>query len=74
MMKMTNINIGDKVKLTDGVLHKEYAGRIGTVKRFIKRRNAVEVVFADGQIYEAYLQNVQCVENQLDIVEVDRNA
>ncbi len=64
---MADINIGDKVKLTDGVLHKEYAGRIGTVKRFIKCRNSVEVVFADGKSYEAYLQNVQCVGNCGDV-------
>ncbi len=64
------MKIGDKVKLTDGVLHKEYAGRIGTVKRFVKCRNAVKVVFADGQTYEAYLKNVRWVGNGLDVAEV----
>ncbi len=62
MNKLTDFNIGDKVKLTDGVLHKEYAERIGTVKKLIKSRNVVKVAFADGQTYDAYPQNVQHVE------------
>ncbi len=58
MDRLTDFNIGDKVKLTDGVLHKEYTGRVGVVKKLIKSRNAVRVVFADGQTYDAYPQNV----------------
>ncbi len=60
--KLTDFNIGDNVRLTDGVLCKEYAGRIGTVNKLIKRRNFVRVVFADGQRYDASPQNVQHLE------------
>lgn len=62
-MDMTNFRIGDKVKLTSGVLHKEYAGLIGIVKKLIKRRNVVQIVLADGQIYDAHPQNVQHIKN-----------
>lgn len=54
---------GDKVRLTDGVLHKEYAGKRGIVLKTIKsRREVVVQVFDMDKPYYAYPENVEHVE------------
>lgn len=52
-------SVGDRVRLTDKVLHKEYAGQLGTVKKIIKSRGLVCVALERGDMYEAYPENVE---------------
>lgn len=56
------MQIGDKVRLTDKVLHPEYRGLTGTVKKIVKSRNVVEVLCNNGKIYRAYPQNVELIQ------------
>lgn len=50
---------GDQVRLTDKVLHKEYSGQVGTVKKIIKSRRLVCVALERGGMYEAHPENVE---------------
>lgn len=52
-------SVGDQVRLTDKVFHKEYAGQVGTVKKIIKSRGLVCVALERGDMYEAYPENVE---------------
>ena len=49
---------GQAVQLSDGILHKEYAWRFGTVEKVIKSRNMVSVRLDNGDLYDAFPQNV----------------
>jgi hypothetical protein len=53
------MQIGDKVRLTDKVLHPEYRGMTGTVKKVIKSRGVISVMCNNGKRYDAYPQNVE---------------
>lgn len=55
------MQIGDKVRLTDNVLHPEYRGLTGTVKKVIKSRNVINVICDNGKRYDAYPQNVELI-------------
>lgn len=57
---MSKFQSGDKVRLTDGVLHKEYAGKHGVVLKTIKsRREVVVQVLGMDKTYYAYPENVE---------------
>ena len=73
MNTLNDFKSGDKVKLSNGVLHQEYAGRIGTVKKTIKSRNEVVVEFDDGtKPYYAYPQNVHKITTDDDFKEDEK--
>ena len=50
--------IGDRVRLTD-VLHVEYRGLKGTVKKIVKSINIIDVICDNGKSYGAYPENVE---------------
>lgn len=60
-VKLSDFAVGDTVRLNDGVRHKEYAGRIGQVRKTVKSRNVVCVIFDDGTTYDALPENVELV-------------
>ena len=51
-------NVGDKVKLTT-VLHKEFSGMTGTVKKIIKSRGVITVICDNGERYDALPKNIE---------------
>jgi hypothetical protein len=57
------MQIGDKVRLTDKILHPEYRGLTGTVKKVIKSRGVISVMCNNGKRYDAYPQNVELLQN-----------
>lgn len=63
LLALNRFEPGDKVLLTDGVLHKEYAGKRGVVLKTIKNRREV-VVQASGMSapYYARPENVKHIE------------
>jgi hypothetical protein len=52
---------GDRVKLSENVLHAEFRGLTGTVKRVIKSRNMVAVICDNGRRYDAFPTNVKLI-------------
>lgn len=62
LLALSRFHPGDEVRLTDNVLHKEYAGRRGFVRRVIKSRCEVEViVFGMMNPYRAAPANVEII-------------
>lgn len=62
-LALNKFQSGDEVRLTDGVLHKEYAGKRGIVLKTIKSRREVVVrVFGMDKPYYAYPENVERIE------------
>lgn len=57
-------NVGEKVRLTT-VLHTEFSGMTGTVKKIIKSRNLVTVLCDNGERYDAKPENVELLESEL---------
>lgn len=58
MKAISECKAGDRVQLGPEVLHKEYAGLFGTVKKTVKCRNMVVVVCDNGKEYRAFPENV----------------
>jgi hypothetical protein len=54
-------NTGDRVRLSNNVLHAEFRGMMGTVKRVIKTRNMVWVECDNGKRYDAFPTNVELI-------------
>ena len=54
-------NPGERVRLSERVLHPEFRGQIGTVKRTIKSRQMVAVILDSGTEYEARPENLDAV-------------
>ena len=52
-------NIGNKVKLTENVLHEEYKGMTGIIKKIVKSKNVIEIICDNGKRYRAYPENVE---------------
>lgn len=52
---------GERVRLSERVLHPEFRGRAGTVKRTIKSRQMVAVILDGGTEYEARPENLEAV-------------
>jgi len=48
---------GDRVTLSR-VKHEEFRGQQGTVRRYIKSRNVVEIKLDDGKLYDSYPENL----------------
>lgn len=55
-------NVGEKVKLTT-VLHSEFSGMTGTVKKIIKSRKLVTVLCDNGKRYDARPENVELLKS-----------
>jgi hypothetical protein len=52
---------GERVRLSERVLHPEYRGKVGTVKRTIKSRQMVAVILDSGTEYDARPENLEAV-------------
>jgi hypothetical protein len=52
---------GERVRLSERVLHPEFRGQIGTVKRTIKSRQMVAVILDGGAEYDARPENLEAV-------------
>ena len=52
---------GERVRLSERVLHPEYRGKVGTVKRTIKTRQVVAVILDGGKEYDARPENLEAV-------------
>jgi len=50
---------GDRVRLSENVLHAEFKGILGTIKKIVKTKNIIEVTCDNGKPYRAYLSNVE---------------
>jgi len=57
--RLSDFTKGQRVSLTDGVLHKEYAGQRGTVEKTVKSRGVVCVRLDSGKRYDAKPENVE---------------
>lgn len=57
--KIIPFDIGERVRLTDKILHKEFAGQSGVVKKVVKSRGVVTVVLESGEMYDAYPENIE---------------
>jgi len=60
----TTLTPGDKVRIIGVVYpnmpeHAKFIGRVGVMRRYIKSRRVVEVVFNDGSRRDAYPCNVE---------------
>lgn len=64
MATVTDFAAGDVVRLGPGVLHQEYAGRVGVVKKIIKSRKEVVVDIEGMQPYYAHPENVAKVSDE----------
>lgn len=53
---------GERVRLSDRVLHPEYRGKVGTVKRTIKSRQIVTVVLDSGEEYGSRPENLEAMQ------------
>lgn len=52
---------GERVRLSERVLHPEYRGKVGTVKRTIKTRQMVAVILENGTEYDARPENLEAI-------------
>ncbi len=63
-------NNGDRVRLTEKVLHPEFRGLTGTVKRVVKSRGVVTVICDNGKRYDTRPENrvnpIFCVKSLLE--------
>lgn len=59
-----NFKQGDKVRLTENVLHEEFRGLLGTVKKTVKSRGVIEIQCENGKPYRAFPQNVELLETE----------
>lgn len=60
LLALAKFQPGDEVRLTDGVVHKEYAGKRGVVLKTVKcRREVVVQVPGMDHPYYAYPENVE---------------
>lgn len=65
LLVLSKFHPGDEVRLTDGVLHKEYAGKRGVVLKTIKSRYEVVVqVFGMEAPYYAFPENVEHIKEE----------
>ncbi|MDR3560505.1 MAG: hypothetical protein P4N59_03545 [Negativicutes bacterium] len=55
------VETDNRVRLTEKVLHEEFRGMTGTVKRFIKSRGVVWVECDNGKRYDAYPENIELI-------------
>ena len=63
LLALSKFKPGDKVRLTAGVLHKEYTGKRGVVVKTIKScREVVVQVIGETKPYYAYPENVEHIE------------
>jgi hypothetical protein len=52
---------GERVRLSDRVLHPEFRGQTGSVKRTIKSRQMVDVILDNGEVYGARPENLEAI-------------
>lgn len=52
---------GERVRLSDRVLHPEFRGLVGTVKRTVKSRQIAEVVLDGGEEYGSRPENLEVI-------------
>lgn len=52
---------GERVKLSERVLHPEFRGQTGTVKRTVKSRQVVTVALDNGERYDARPENLEAI-------------
>lgn len=52
-------NKGDRVRLAEKVLHPEFRGLTGTVKKTVKSRGVVTVICDNGKRYDALPENLE---------------
>jgi hypothetical protein len=53
---------GERVRLSERVLHPEFRGQSGTVKRTIKSRQMVTVILDSGTEYGARPENLEAIQ------------
>lgn len=53
---------GERVRLSERVLHPEYRGQAGIVKRTIKSRQMVAVILDSGTEYDARPENLEAIQ------------
>lgn len=54
----TQIEPGERVTIGPNARHAEFRGLAGTVRRYIKSRDVVEVRLDNGRFYDAHPANV----------------
>jgi hypothetical protein len=55
---------GDRIRLTEKVLHAEFRGLCGTIIKVIKSRGMVAVQCENGKQYHALLKNVETLDKK----------
>jgi hypothetical protein len=55
------LQVGDRVRLSNNVLHPEFRGIMGTIKKIIKSRNVISVICDNGKRYDALPKNVEFI-------------
>ncbi len=56
---LASFSEGERVCLSEKVIHPEFRGLHGTVKRTIKSRGLVNVICDNGQRYDAFPENIR---------------